>query len=126
MCFLQVCQDAQTVKLKSYQIKGKALYQQHCSNCHQNEGQGLKELYPPVAQADYLMADISRAICITKNGITEPLVVNGKTYELAMPANEKLTNLEIAEIMTFITTVWGDYQEVIDPKQVARALESCP
>ncbi|MEM6522979.1 MAG: c-type cytochrome, partial [Bacteroidota bacterium] len=29
-------------------------YLQHCSSCHQKNGEGLARLYPPLADSDYL------------------------------------------------------------------------
>ena len=119
------CQDSQAIKLKQYQAQGRALYLQHCSGCHQPNGEGLGELYPPVAFADYLLEDIPRAICITYKGLSEEIVVNGKSYNLPMPPNRQLTSLQIAEIMTYITTAWGDETDIITPQQVEKVNKSC-
>lgn len=34
---------------------GAMLYEKHCANCHGDQGEGLEELIPPLAQADALM-----------------------------------------------------------------------
>lgn len=125
LILLYSCQNSRSIKLKQYQAAGRALYLKHCSSCHQTDGKGLAALYPPVAFADYLMDDISRSICITRNGLSGEIVVNGKSYNLPMPANQQLSNLEIAEIMTYLTTVWGREKKLITPTQVENTLGDC-
>lgn len=119
------CQDAQAIKLKQYQAQGRALYLQHCSSCHQPDGKGLVDLYPPVAFADYIEENLSKAICITKKGMAEEITVNGKTYNLPMPANKELTTLEVAEIVTYISTEWGSRQKIITVQEVEQAFQAC-
>lgn len=119
------CQDAQAIKLKQYQAHGRALYLRHCSSCHQPDGQGLAELYPPVAFADYIQEDLSRAICVTRKGLSEEIIVNGKMYNLPMPANKQLSTLEVAEIVTYLTTEWGDRTKIVTRQQVEKAYDSC-
>ena len=119
------CSDAADIRLKQYKVQGRALYLEHCSSCHQSDGQGLGTLYPPVAQSDYLEADIARAICITKKGLAEEIKVNGKSYNMPMPANQHLSSLEVAEIMTFIYNKWGTGNRIITRKEVEAAWENC-
>lgn len=113
------------VKFEQYLVEGQTLYQQHCSNCHQLEGQGLAQLFPPLAGSDYLNADINRAICIIKNGQQGEIVVNGVTYNQMMPGVTNLTNLEVAEISTYIYNSWGNEKGMIGIKKVEQALAAC-
>ena len=34
---------------------GYQLYEKNCSNCHQSDGAGLAQLYPPLLHADYII-----------------------------------------------------------------------
>ena len=112
-------------RFQQYAIQGKLLYIQHCANCHQNEGQGLAKLYPPLAKSDYLMSDVKRAACIIKNGQKDSIQVNGQTYNMAMPAVSNLSALEIAEILTYITNSWGNENELVSVREVETYLISC-
>lgn len=113
------------VRLKQYTIQGKQLYQTYCMNCHQEDGKGLAQLYPPLAGSDYLLADLPRAACIIKNGSMEEITVNGVKYNQMMPANPTLTPLEIAEILTYITNSWGNEKGLTPVKEVEKWIAAC-
>lgn len=112
------------IRLKQYQVQGAKIYSTYCSNCHQQDGKGLAALYPPLDQSDYLFQDLSRAACIIKNGQQKEIMVNGVAYNQMMPANP-ITNLEIAEVLTFITNAWGNNQGLIGVKEVDKWLLEC-
>lgn len=116
---------SENVKFEQYLVEGQQLYQIHCANCHQMNGEGLAKLYPPLAKSDYLMGDIDRAICIQKNGQQGEIVVNGIDFNQPMPGIGTLTNLEIAEITTYITNSWGNEHGMVSIKEVESALKSC-
>ncbi|MEM6644050.1 MAG: cytochrome c [Bacteroidota bacterium] len=112
------------IRLKQYSVQGAKLYTTYCANCHQQDGKGLASLYPPLANADYLLEDLPRAACIIKYGLLEEIVVNGKTYNQMMPGNE-ITNLEIAEILTYIGNSWGNQAGLTNVKDVSQWLKDC-
>lgn len=112
------------IRLKQYQVQGAKLYANYCVNCHQQDGKGLASLYPPLDGSDYLMEDFARAACIIKNGQSKEIVVNGVTYNQMMPGNP-ITNLEVAEVLTFITNAWGNEGGLIGVKDVDKWIEKC-
>ena len=104
--FTLSCQSSQAVKRDQYLAEGFGLYQQHCANCHGKEGKGLAGLYPPMAQ-EYLK-DKNRLSVWTKHGIQDSLQIDGKLYVRPMPGNPALKDLEIAEIITYVTNTFGE------------------
>lgn len=112
------------IRLKQYQIEGAKIYATYCANCHQQDGKGLASLYPPLAASDYLMENFSRAACIIKNGQSKEIVVNGITYNQMMPGNP-ITNLEVAEVLTYIANAWGNEGGLIGVKDVDKWLQEC-
>lgn len=110
-------------KVLQYAIEGKILYENYCANCHQKDGVGLGKLIPPLFESDYMLEDIGRTARIIKYGQEGEILVNGQTYNQAMPANPKLTNLEIAQIMTYIYNIWGSKEGVIDANMVGGYLQ---
>jgi len=112
------------LRLRQYMSEGAQLYTQYCSNCHQMEGQGLAQLIPPLAGSDFLMADAKRAACIVKNGQSGKITVNGVEYDGVMPMLS-LKDLEIAEIVTYISNSWGNKAGLIDVNDVAKYLQEC-
>lgn len=112
------------IRLKQYQVQGAKVYATYCVNCHQQDGKGLASLYPPLDGSDYLMEDFARAACIIKNGQSKEIVVNGVTYNQMMPGNP-ITNLEVAEVLTFITNAWGNEGGLIGVKDVDKWIQEC-
>jgi len=113
------------IKLDQYLVQGKELYETYCTNCHQDSGEGLASLYPPLAKSDYLLADIPRAACIIKNGQFKEIVVNGTTYNQMMPGLAHLTNLEIAAILTYVTNSWENDKGIQNVADVEKWLQQC-
>jgi cytochrome c551 len=105
-------------KVLQYAIEGKALYEANCANCHQSNGMGLGRLIPPINQSDYFLDDIPRTAKIIKHGQKGEITVNGVAYNQEMPANPRLTNIEIAHIMTYLYNIWGSEKGVIDAGMV--------
>lgn len=115
--------DITDTKVLQYAIQGKILYEQHCANCHQKDGSGLGRLIPPIKNSDYFLEDKGRIARIIKYGQTGAITVNGIEYNEAMPANPKLTDLEIAQLMTYLYNIWGAEEGVIDASQVGKFLK---
>jgi mono/diheme cytochrome c family protein len=105
-------------KVLQYAIEGKALYEVNCANCHQKNGTGLGKLIPPIFESDYFLADIPRTAKIIKHGQKGEITVNGVIYNQEMPGNPRLTNIEIAHIMTYLYNIWGSESGVIDANMV--------
>ncbi len=98
---------------------GRVLYNGTCSVCHQQNGEGLAGVFPPLANSDYLMADTRRAIDVVLNGLTGPVTVNGSDFNSVMPPMSQLNDDEIANILTFALNNWGNEDGVISSDDVA-------
>ncbi len=114
-----------SVKFDQYFVEGEQLYIMHCSNCHQQSGEGLGLLYPPLNRSDYMDENLEEVICLIKNGKQGELLVNGNTYNQPMPGIATLTDLEIAEIATYIYNNWEHNKGIIDLKLVTKTLKAC-
>ena len=121
---LSACQSADELKTEQYYSEGYQLYTTHCANCHQAEGSGLADLYPPLSESTYLSRR-NEMICVVKNGLSGEIKVGGKTYNRPMPANPKLTDIEIAEIVTYVTNTWGEKTVYMHTDSVTAALTRC-
>ncbi len=115
-------QQIQDLKTKQYAIQGQQLYLNYCSNCHQEDGSGLKRLIPPLRESDYMLTDVARTIRIIHHGAKGEMTVNGLVYNQPMPGNPQLTPLEIAQISTYIYNIWGHQKGIISSNQVKEAL----
>ncbi|MCU0355937.1 MAG: cytochrome c [Cyclobacteriaceae bacterium] len=112
-------------KFTNYFRQGEQLYVNHCSNCHQINGTGLGRVYPPLSQSDYMQENFESVLCLMRHGIEGELMVNGKQYNQPMPGIPTLTDLEIAEIATYIYNTWGNSRGIIDVKDAERILQGC-
>jgi cytochrome c len=105
--------------------EGEKLYKEYCANCHMDDGKGLEGLIPPLAQSDYLQYKKNQLACLIQNGLNEKMVVNGREYEGKMPANPKLSEVEIANILNYIQNAWGNKAEFISIQTVKDELKNC-
>jgi len=100
--------------------RGKAIYADFCISCHLPSGDGVKHVYPPLANSDYLKNNRTESIRAIKHGQQGEITVNGKTYNNYMPAMG-LDNAEIADVMNYINHSWGNsYGEIVTPQEVTK------
>ena len=93
---------------KEERIKfGKNVYMHTCFACHQSDGQGIANAFPPLAKSDYLNADVNRAIDIVLNGKRGEITVNGEVYNSVMPS-QTLSDREVANVLTYVYNNWGN------------------
>ena len=111
-------------KERQYFSNGKGLYQRLCQNCHRDTGEGLGMLIPPLKNSDYLLKDVAGSARVIRYGLKGPIVVNGKGYDQPMPPHSRLTPLEIAEILTYISNSWGNQHGGVTTEAVKKALKS--
>lgn len=99
---------------------GKAIYDSKCAACHQATGQGLTGAFPPLAGNKDVTGDPKKAISAVIKGMNGPLTVGGNTYNGAMPAwKGQLSNAEIAAVLTYVRSAWGNKASAVTEKQVA-------
>ncbi len=96
---------------------GKTIFTNTCVACHQGEGQGIPDAFPPVAKSDYLNADVNRAINAVLKGLTGEITVNGKKYNSVM-TSQNLTDGEVADVLTYIYNSWGNNKTKVTPAMV--------
>jgi mono/diheme cytochrome c family protein len=119
------CRSKSEVEMEQYYNRGELLYTQHCSNCHQRDGKGLGLLYPPLDKSDFMDQNFDEVLCIMKYGKTTPTVVNGKTYVQPMQGVSELTDLDIAEIATYIYNTWDHKKGMVRVTEVTEKMREC-
>ncbi len=98
---------------------GEALFAGTCSTCHQPDGAGLANVFPPLAASDYLNADVDRAVGVVLNGLAGPITVNGTEWTSVMPPMSQLNDDEVANILTYVYASWGNSGAVVSAEDVA-------
>jgi cytochrome c551 len=114
-----------SVKFEQYYVQGQELYLKHCANCHQPEGTGLGLVFPPLNQSDFMENNFEKVLCIMKYGLQGEVTVNGNTYNQAMPGVPSLTDLEIAEIATYIYNSWEHKRGIVEVSAVSKVISNC-
>jgi mono/diheme cytochrome c family protein len=120
----QKLSTADKAKFRKYVLLGKEIYDNKCASCHQTNGQGLRGVIPPLAQADYLEENQMALPCLLKYATEDTIMVNGRTYPPEMPAHD-LTNLELAEVITYINNSWENELGFMSVKRVDSLLQHC-
>jgi len=96
---------------------GKQIYMQTCFACHQAEGQGIPNAFPPLAKSDYLNADVDRAIGVVINGLSGEITVNGEKYNSVM-TKQMISSDDVANVLTYVYNSWGNSKKVVTKKMV--------
>lgn len=96
---------------------GAIVYKTNCAACHQPNGEGIPNAFPPLAKSDYLMADKKRSIKIVKHGLEGAITVNGKTYNSVMPALG-LSDDDVASVLTYIRNSYGNKGDAVTVEEV--------
>ena len=107
-----------TLDVKTQIAAGELLFKGTCSVCHQPNGNGLPNVFPPLAKSDFLMADKQRSIEIVLKGLSGPVTVNGKQFNSVMPPMSQLRDDEIANILTYVRNTWGNQGDQVTAAEV--------
>lgn len=98
---------------------GKSVYQTTCQACHQANGEGMPNVFPPLAKSDFLNKDKERAIDAVVHGLQGEITVNGKKYNGVMPP-QNLNNKQIAAVLTYVYSQWGNSGKTVTEEEVEK------
>ncbi|WP_293301166.1 cytochrome c [Pedobacter sp. UBA4863] len=117
--FLSNAQD----NLSKSIARGKELYKESCITCHLANGEGIKDTFPPLAKADFLLKYPEKSIHAIKFGMKGAIKVNNVAYNNAMPPSG-FADDEIADVMNYIRNSFGNKNpQLITEKMVAAVKE---
>ena len=99
---------------------GEELYNQNCALCHL-DGKG-SDLNPPLIGSEVVAGENSAALVrIMLRGQKGPITVAGKAYDGIMPAQDFLTDEEVAAVAAYVRKTFGQKVEAVTADEVARA-----
>jgi mono/diheme cytochrome c family protein len=108
---------------------GKKSYIQVCAACHQNSGDGVAGVYPPLHNSEWVTGSEERLIRVLLHGLNGPIEVQGKPYNGAMPAFGKVlgggynwNEEKISQVLTYIRQEWGNAAAPITKVKIAEVL----
>jgi len=87
---------------------GKILFQRNCAACHQVTGQGVPDVFPALAGNTFVQGSEKDVIGV---------VLNGRG---GMPTfSKRLTDQELATILSYVRGAWGNHAANVSTGQVA-------
>lgn len=102
-------------------ISGDKLYSTHCQACHQPDGGGLGNAFPPLDGSEWVAGPPEKLAGIVLHGINGQITVKGQKFQGAMPTfKDKLSSAEIAAVATFVRGAWSNRAEPVSTEIVER------
>jgi len=101
--------------------RAQKLYMEQCSKCHRKDGKGIKRVYPPLRNADYIKKastqELLRGMIFGRSG---KITVNGITYNGVMTTeiDNKLSDKDIALILTYVYQEMNDINKTVTSEEV--------
>ncbi len=90
-------------------VQGDVIFAGMCQACHQGSGLGLPGQYPPLAGSEWLLKDPETPVRIVLRGLQGEIAVKGSLFNNKMPRFfDRLSNEEIAAVLTHVRAAWGN------------------
>ena len=101
-------------------LPGGQVYNTYCVSCHQRNGKGDGNRFPPLDSSEWVNSDKKRLIGVILNGIDKPIEVKGKPYNNVMPQHSFLRDEDIVQVLTYIRQHFNNNSKnVITTKDVS-------
>ena len=98
--------------------KGAATYAQICQSCHQATGLGVEGTFPPLKGSTWLLGNPDVPIAIVIAGLQGEITVEGKPFNGAMQPWGMLSDDDIANVLTYARSQWGNAASAVTAAQV--------
>jgi mono/diheme cytochrome c family protein len=99
---------------------GKEVYTKYCLTCHQADGSGVPNMHPPLTTGSWVGKEPAELIAIMMKGLTGKIEVNGEVYKNFMPSHAQLTDEEIANVLSYIRSSFGNDFTSLTPEMVKK------
>ena len=100
---------------------GEQLFSTRCAACHQADGNGIPNMFPPLAGSEVVNGDPGRVIKIVLHGLEGDVEVKGETYNGVMPPwGAAMNDAEIGALLTYVRSHFGNKSAAVSATQVAR------
>ncbi len=100
------------------QARGKTVYTTFCLACHQADGSGVPNLNPPLIQTEGVKGNKTPLIEMVLKGSRGQVEIDGETFHNTMPAQAHLTDQQIADVLTYIRSNFGNKASAVSPAEV--------
>lgn len=101
---------ASAVGATAFAATPSALFNDNCSACHQTTGKGVKGAFPALAGDPFVQGDPG------------PMMATVLAGRAGMPSfKDDLSDLELASVLTYVRTSWGNKGKPVSASDVAAA-----
>lgn len=104
--------------------KAENLYLQYCASCHKENGMGLKGIFPSLQNSQAVVLNPKDLIKKVLMGSKGPAVINGVSYDAAMPSFGFMKDEDLLDILTYIRSMGSSHATPIDAKMIKQVRES--
>jgi glucose/arabinose dehydrogenase/cytochrome c553 len=102
-------------------VGGEKIYNTYCVSCHQKDGKGDANRFPPLNGSEWVNGDKERLINVLLKGLEGPIKVKGKSFEGVMPKHDFLSDADIAKVLTYTRLNFTNNSGLIREAEVAAA-----
>lgn len=113
---------------------GREKFNSVCSECHGFNGEGAENRAPPLAGSEWVHGNGRMLASLVLNGVQGPISVAGVVYTdspgrgevqvesemVGFKTNEAVTDRDLAAILTYIRSSWGNAAPPIDEEVIVR------
>ncbi|MFT8490924.1 MAG: cytochrome c [Gluconobacter oxydans] len=107
--------------------RGARIYVDRCAACHRTDGKGYPAVFPALAGNPVMMqSDAISLVHIVQKGASLPAMTAAPS-SITMPAfSHKLTDQQIADVVTFIRHAWGNNASPVSAENVRQFSKTMP
>lgn len=99
---------------------GKQVYTTTCSACHQADGNGLPNVFPPIKNSDWIAKkNKEEVIDAVAGGLNGKITVNGKSYNNIMPP-QNLNDKQLAAVLTYVYKEMNKSSKTVSEEEVKK------
>lgn len=111
-------QTKQQPSAKASADRGKKVYEQYCLTCHQVDGMGVQHMNPPLSQTTYVQGDKTALVQVVLKGMQSTTPIDDEYYSNNMPPHNFLKDQEIADVLTFVRSNFGNKASAVTAAEV--------
>lgn len=97
---------------------GKAIYQQHCTSCHGDNGEGFTSQSASLSKSKWVMGRSSHLIKFMIDSAETP--VKGKSFHQTISPFTGLNNDQLSEVITYVRNSFGNTAKPVTPADVRK------
>lgn len=103
----------------AYLSQGRRLYEQHCADCHGDQGEGAPPHYPALAGNRALTQDspVNAIRTVLHGGFAPVTREHPRPYGMP-PFGPQLSDPQVGALMSYLRTAWGHAASPVEARQI--------